>query len=512
MKRPFTRLFLLITLIACTNIAAKAQDTVIIKQDIQYLDSLQSPILGQKRMLQVFLPEGYKPGSTDKYDVLYVLDGGNWNTGLIKNIQRFVEGESYMPPTIIVSVLGIDRNHDLTPTHISEFKTSGGADNFLNFITTELIPYINKKYPTNGDNTLWGHSFGGLFVINALLTQPSAFKSYIAADPSLWWENQYIKKIAPEKLKAIQTTGITLFISSREGTEGDGMKITPIDTVLQQYAPANLKWKSIKYPNETHASVRFKTTYDGLKFSYGWETGKIEFHPMAGVIDKKQPLTVWYMGDTASTHYTLNGEIPTLASLKATPDIVLDKAATLSFKQFTNRSRYDKTKTGTFTLEDTWKPAAKPKNARAGGLHYAYYEGDYKTATELKNLKPQQQGLADTTFDADKLPRKNHYAMVLDGFIEAKEDGYYILGLEADKNSKLYINNRMLVDWQGSYNESSSSYVVPLKKGFYPIRIEYFHQIEDFKLQLSYITPSGLKTKNGMTVPFGVLYSVGGLQ
>lgn len=508
MKNTFRRVLILLAIIAQTTIVVYAQDTVIIKHGISYLDSLQSTILQQKRMIQVFMPENYKPQNAARYDVLYVLDGGNWNTSLIKNIQHFVEGEGYMPPTIIVSVLGIDRNLDLTPTRLSGWKTSGGATNFLNFITTELIPYINKKYPSNGDNTLWGHSLGGLFVVNALLTQPTAFKSYIAVDPSLWWDKEYIQKIAPDKLKALPATAITLYISGREGSDGEGMKIAAMDSVLAKNAPAALKWKSVRYPDDTHSSVRFKTTYDGLKFSYGWQTGKIEFHPMNGVIDKKRPLTVWYFGDTNSAHYTVNGELPTLASPNATPDIVLSKATTITFKQFTNRSTHDKVKTGTFTLEDAWNPVAKPKKARVGGLRYAYYEGDYKSIAELTGLKPQQQGLADTTFDADKLPRKNHYAMMLDGYFEAKEDGYYLLGLEADKNSRLYLNNRMLIDWQGSYTETTASYMVPLKKGFYPIRITYFHQIQDFKLQFAYITPSGLKTKNGGTVPFGVLWAI----
>jgi predicted alpha/beta superfamily hydrolase len=120
--------------------AAMPQDTV---RNVTYkgkLDSLNSNILKQKRLIQVFIPAGYKSGSTDKYDVLYVLDGGNWNTGLITQIQHFVEGQGHMPPTIIVSVLGIDRNKDLTPTHLESWKASGGAANFLGFIKNELIP------------------------------------------------------------------------------------------------------------------------------------------------------------------------------------------------------------------------------------------------------------------------------------------------------------------------------------------------------------------------------------
>ena len=139
-------------------------------------DSIQSVILNEKRVIQVVLPEKYKPGSKDKYDVLYVLDG-DWNTKTMTDVERFIEGEAYMPPTIIIGVLNVDRDRDLTPTHVSDNKTSGGADKFLGFLKNELIPYVDKTYPSNGDNTIFGHSFGGLFVMYALLNEPQVFKS-----------------------------------------------------------------------------------------------------------------------------------------------------------------------------------------------------------------------------------------------------------------------------------------------------------------------------------------------
>ncbi|SFD24047.1 Predicted hydrolase of the alpha/beta superfamily [Chitinophaga sp. CF118] len=507
MKNRSIFLFILLTIISGTANMVRAQDTVWRTTDIGILDSLNSNILKEKRLVQVFIPQNYKPGSADKYDVLYVLDGGNWNTGLITKVQRFLEGESYMPPTIIVSVLGIDRNKDLTPTHMDDWKTSGGAGNFLGFIKNELIPYINEKYPSNGDNTLWGHSLGGLFVINALLNEPKTFKSYIAVDPSLWWDNCYIQKIAPDKLLALAGLNITLFISGREGQESESMKITTIDTVLKKMAPAELTWKIVNYPDETHSSIRLKSIYDGLKFSYGWHNGQIEFHPMNGIVLKDKPLKIWYFGDTTKAHYTLDGTEPTVLSAKIQPEINLTDASKITVKQFTNRSRYDKIKTGDFTTEKALKPISKQKNVISGGFHYAYYEGGWDTSANFKDLKPQKTGITNADFDADKLPRKNNYALVIDGLLEAKEDGYYIFVLDADKNSKLYLNNRLLIRWAGSYSNRTYSYILPLEKGFYPLRLEYLHKNEDFKLKLSYLTPSIMSTKNPIPIPLNLQYS-----
>jgi len=475
--------------------------------DIGRLDSINSEILKEKRFLQVFVPQSYKPGSTHKYDVLYVLDGGNWNTGLINKVQPFVEGEGYMPPTIIVSVLGIDRIKDFTPTHMNDWKTSGGAANFLGFIKDELIPYINKTYPSNGDNALWGHSLGGLFVINSMLNEPNTFKSYIAVDPSLWWEDGYIQKLASAKLPALAGLNITLFISGREGPAGESMKIASMDTVLNKMAPAGLTWKHINYPDETHSSVRLKSVYDGLKFSYGWHNGQIEFHPRNGIVLKDKPIKVWYFGDTAKAYYTLDGSQPTISSAKVQPEINIDNAAKVTVKQFSNRSRYDKIKTGEFTLGKALSPVSKQKNMQAGGFHYAYYEGEWDSTANFKNLKPQQEGITTADFDIDKLPRKNNYALVIDGLLEAKEDGYYFFVLDADKDSKLYLNNRVLIQWEGSYSNRTYSYILPLEKGFHPFRLEYLHKNEDFKLKLSYLTPEGLNGKEPIPIPADLQYS-----
>jgi predicted alpha/beta superfamily hydrolase len=507
MKKTF-RLFLIVLIIISGLVTlVKAQDTVLRVPERSKLDSLNSVVLNQKRLIQVFTPANYKPGSTDKYDVLYVLDGGNWNTGLIKQVQRFVEGEAYMPPTIIVSVLGIDRNKDLTPTHLEGWKTSGGADKFLSFIKTELIPYVNKTYPSNGDNTLWGHSLGGLFVIYAMLNEPKTFKSYIAVDPSLWWDSCYLPKIAGSKLPALAGSNTTIFISGREGRDGKSMRIDTMDLVLEKAAPQGLNWKIVTYPDETHSSVRLKTTYDGLKFTYAGYTGALEFHPMNGIILKDKPIKLWYFNDTTKVRYTVDGTEPTISSAKAQPEITLSEPATVTYKRFTNRDRYDKTVSGNFTTEKELHPMGRQKNTKPGGFNYIYYEGSWDKWPDIKSLKPAKTGITTSDFDADNLPRKNNFALVIDGLLETKEDGYYIFILDADKDSKLYIGNKLLIQWEGDYRRHTYSYILPLKKGFYPLRLEYLHKNEDFKLKLSYLTPGTISGKNPVPIPLNLQYS-----
>jgi len=502
-----TFFFILLLAIGSLTNVVKAQDTVLNVSYNGKLDSINSRILNQRRLIQVFTPRNYKPGSADKYDVLYVLDGGNWNTGLIAQVQNFVEGQGYMPPTIIVSVLGIDRNKDLTPTHLESWKASGGADNFLGFMKNELIPYVNKTYPSNGDNTLWGHSLGGLFVMYAMLNEPTIFKSYIAVDPSLWWDKCYVPKMAASKLPTLAGLNTTLFISGREGEALKEMKIDTMDIVLKKMAPPNLSWKLIAYPDETHSSIRLKSTYDGLKFTYAGLTSNIEFHPMNGLLLKDKPIKVWYFDDTTKVRYTLDGRVPTIASPKVQREITLTGPARVTYKRFSMRSNHDKSTTGDFTIVEPLRPVTKQKNLKPGGFNYSYYEGDWDTWPELKNLKPAKTGITDNNFDVEKLPRKKNYALVIDGFLETKEEGYYLFFLEADKNSKLFLGNRLLIQWDGNYTRRVYTYILPLSKGFYPLRIEYLHKNEDFKLRTGYLTPSTMDPKNIGSIPSEMQYS-----
>jgi len=505
MKKPIRCLAGLFCIVISFVSVAHAQDTVLNTQARGKLDSLHSAILRQERMIQVFLPAGYKAGDGKKYDVLYVLDGGNWNTGMASRLQSFLENEGFIPPTIIVSVMGIDRNVELTPTHLADWKGSGGGPAFLSYIKNELIPYINKNYPSNGDNTLWGHSLSAMFAIYTMVNEPGLFKSYIAIDPSIWWDNAYVAKQAAAKLPGLTSQDMTLFIAGREGALSE-MKTDTMETVLKNAAPKHLNWKLQVYKGETHSSVRLKGTYDGLKFTYDGLTSRIEFHPMNGIVLKDKPYPIWFFDDTTNLRYTLDGSIPTKVSPKVHPQIMATEPATVIYKSFGNRSRHDQTVTGVFTTEKVPPPVKQPKNLQQGGFNYAYYELKGDSTAELKNMKAIKTGITDKNFDIDKLPAKNNFALVIDGFLEVKEDGYYIFGLAADKGSKLYIANKLMITWDGDYTRRNFSCIIPLSKGFYPLRLEYYHRNPDFKLDWGYVTPRNIAAKKFTSVPLEVQY------
>ena len=83
---------------------------------------------------------------------------------------------------IVVGIENVNqdtRYRDFTPTHAEGFHdedipTSGGADNFLNFLKKELAPFIDKNYRTEPFRIIIGTSMGGLFTSYALINTRSS--------------------------------------------------------------------------------------------------------------------------------------------------------------------------------------------------------------------------------------------------------------------------------------------------------------------------------------------------
>src|SRR5690606_21636075 len=69
----------------------------------------------------------------------------------------------------------------------------GGAQGFAQFLDTEIVPWLGAQAPLNPQaQTLFGHSYAGLFVLYALVRSELPFSRLITASPSLWWHDGII--------------------------------------------------------------------------------------------------------------------------------------------------------------------------------------------------------------------------------------------------------------------------------------------------------------------------------
>jgi predicted alpha/beta superfamily hydrolase len=240
---------------------------------------IDSKVLGEQRVALVRTPAGYNHGK-EHYPVLYMTDGAAQLTHTAATIE-FLARNGRMPEMIVVAINNTDRTRDLTPTtpKATADKSipqppgqTGGADKFLTFIETELIPQVEKTYRTQPYRVFAGHSLGGLLAVHAFATKNDLFNAYIAVSPSLWWDAEVAVRELADFLKDRKELDRKLFITL--GDEKGGMR-AGFDKAKELLAKQQLKdfaWDSMLMEDEDHGSVVLRSHYVGLKkFFDGWK-------------------------------------------------------------------------------------------------------------------------------------------------------------------------------------------------------------------------------------------------
>ena len=237
--------------------------------------TIKSSVLGEDRVILVRTPPGYEANKL-AYPVLYMTDG-DAHIGHTASTIEFLSRNGRMPEMIVVGITNTDRTRDLTPTkatgpNAAQFPTAGGADNFLKFIETEVIPEIEKRYRVQPYRVLAGHSFGGLFAVHALITRPELFNSYVAVSPSLQWSDDATLKRAEEFFKTRKELHATLFTSLGNEPGDIGKDFEAFKQLLAKNQVKGFEWDAQQMTDEDHGSVVLRSHYFGLRKVYdGWQ-------------------------------------------------------------------------------------------------------------------------------------------------------------------------------------------------------------------------------------------------
>ncbi|MNK09811.1 Ferri-bacillibactin esterase BesA [compost metagenome] len=246
------------------------------------IEEIQSKELAEKRIVNIYLPEGYNAADSVKYPVIYLLDGSADEDFIhVAGLVQFANFEwvNQLPKSILVGIANVDRQRDYTfPSKIEakiKLPTAGHSDKFIAFIEKELQPFIESKYRGNTDKTIIGQSLGGLLATEILLKKPALFNKYVIISPSLWWDNGSLLEqnspILTENYK--QRTDIYIAV----GKEG----LTPTETARVMEVDANLladKLKGTKsrqvnvffdyLPLKNHATIMHQAVMNAFGFLY----------------------------------------------------------------------------------------------------------------------------------------------------------------------------------------------------------------------------------------------------
>ncbi|MGG4604579.1 alpha/beta hydrolase [Paenalcaligenes sp. Me131] len=156
--------------------------------------------------IEVGIPK--RPAPATGFPVIYMLDG---NAALTNIDTTDLTAMDALSPTVLVAI-GYDINgshdttaraYDYTPPVFKDGveqkeievrgRIGGGAAEFLELIETRIKPEVDLRAPTDHSRqTLWGHSYGGLFTLYTLFTRPELYQRYVAGDASLWWHDGFL--------------------------------------------------------------------------------------------------------------------------------------------------------------------------------------------------------------------------------------------------------------------------------------------------------------------------------
>ncbi len=170
---------------------------------------IKAPQLDTIKKIYVYLPLNYDT-SNKKYPVIYMHDAQNLFDDKTSYIGEWKVDETLDSLKANVIIIGIEHGNNKRLDELTPYKNEkyggGKADLYLDFIVSDLKPFIDKTYrtKTNKSNTaIMGSSLGGLTSYYAGLKYPKVFGKVGCFSPSFWFSDEIYK--LTEETKKINT-------------------------------------------------------------------------------------------------------------------------------------------------------------------------------------------------------------------------------------------------------------------------------------------------------------------
>jgi hypothetical protein len=174
--------------------------------------------------------------------------------------------------------------------------------------------------------------------------------------------------------------------------------------------------------------------------------------------------TITCEDNEAIIRYTLDGSEPTESSPKYDKPLTITQSSTLVARAF----------------REGYNPSIQTKvnydfvDPNKNGILWELYEGSFKKLPDFDKLKPTSTGKV-YNFGLDKIDTPQHnFAIKFNSFIEIDKEGKYDFYTSSNDGSRLYIDDKLVVDNDGEHGTKQLSGKIHLSKGIHSIRVEYF--------------------------------------
>jgi len=140
------------------------------------------------------------------------------------------------------------------------------------------------------------------------------------------------------------------------------------------------------------------------------------------------------------------------------------------------------------------EPAAFESTA-IQGLTYRTYKGKWSKLPDFSTLTPTGEGsLVNGLLDLRPADLEEHFGMVFEGTLNARQAGEYHFQIASDDGSRVIVDGQTVIEHDGLHGASTRKGVIPLKAGLHPVRVEYFAYGKPNSLQASWSGPGFAST------------------
>ena len=179
---------LLLILFFISSVTLYSQETDSIRNNTIY-DKIYSDKLSAEREITIQLPRDYNLDEEKRYPVFIVFDG-DYLFEIVSGNVDYMSFWGDIPEAIVVGINQIDsRYNDTSVVDNINFTPISSTANFFEFVSQELIPYINKNYRTTNFRVAVGHERTANFINFFLIKKVPIMNGYIAVSP------KYTKKM-----------------------------------------------------------------------------------------------------------------------------------------------------------------------------------------------------------------------------------------------------------------------------------------------------------------------------
>jgi hypothetical protein len=216
---------------------------------------------------------------------------------------------------------------------------------------------------------------------------------------------------------------------------------------------------------------------------------------------RSMPVELTSSEKDAKIYYTLDGSEVTEKSIPYTKTINITRPSVLKTRAYTD-GKYPSYPLTVHFKQIPMLEAVSVSGRLYPGVIYLYREGPKVMCARDQAGAPVVDKGVLKNFNVDRIKDDRPFGYNLYGYIKVPATGVYTMSLEANDGAILWINGKEIIDNDGGHRSQVLTSKIGLKKGWHPIRVDYFQQGLAKNLILTWEGPGVEK----QVVPASVLF------